>query len=180
MKYFTQSNLYPNGNCWQTALACILEVDPETLPPQTEIERTLRAKIGRWGMYSNCLQGYLRKHHGLSYVTISPYEFTAVRPVRAEHVMCGPTVRTAATGTHHAVVAVNGYAVWDPHPSRDGLIATRDWGCLGVYIPPQSKEDAEREARCGDDEEYQLVFGCLCPLHNLEKVRALPDKQPAA
>lgn len=66
MKYFTQSQLAPHGNCWQTAIACILEVEPDTLPPQSEIDTWPHEVLGGWGMYSNCLQGYLRKHHGLA------------------------------------------------------------------------------------------------------------------
>lgn len=38
--------------------------------------------------------------------------------------------------------------------------------------PPQDKDEIVRQARLGEKEAYQLVFGCLCPACNLEKARA--------
>ena len=39
------------------------------------------------------------------------------------HMLIGDTIR----GTHHAVVARNGYMIHDPHPSRMGLINGGSW-----------------------------------------------------
>ncbi len=176
MKYFTQSNLSP-GNCWQTAIACLLEVNPEFLPPQVEIEQMGPCGVLEgWGSYTNVLNGYLGKHHGLIYSEISAYQFGSVKPVRAGHIMCGPTIRTeqlkvaGAPHIHHCVVAENGKMVWDVHPSRAGLIEVKSWGILGdiqeVTIQDRKKW-AEREIS-------DLIFNrCLCPACNLDKLREM-------
>jgi hypothetical protein len=41
---------------------------------------------------------------------------------RGYHLMVGTTVWTPVNGRHHAVVARFGEMVWDPHPSRAGLV----------------------------------------------------------
>lgn len=176
MKYFTQSNVTP-GNCWQTAIACILDVEPDTLPPQDEIEAWGSYKLGGWSSYSNVLNGYLRKHHALMYAEVDRWKFSLVRPVRSEFVMCGPTVRTAEHGRHHCVVASNGVQVWDPHPSRAGLTEVHSWGVLGALNSEWVRSCADRRA---DDRMYQLVFGCLCPSCGLSEARELVTSQPDA
>ena len=177
LQYFTQSSLSP-GNCWQTAIACLLEVDPELLPPQHEIEAIPNAGgvLGGWGSYSNVLNGYLGKHHGLIYSEIQAYQFGSVRPIMPGHTMCGPTVRTetlkknGSYHIHHCVVGVEGKAVWDVHPSRQGLIEVKSWGILGE-LQPVSLADRKRFAK---DPAADLVFNqCLCPKCNLDKLREM-------
>jgi hypothetical protein len=172
MKFYTQTNLTP-GNCFQTAIACILEVNPERLPPQHEIESWDEKVLDGWGSYSNVLNGYLRRHHGLRYVEIHKWMMGAVMPVRPEHIICGPSPRTdmltkdRAKHIHHCVVGVNGHPVWDVHPSRAGLTGVECWGLLATDAPWQ--RDDSRKA---DDQIYQLVFGCLCPTCGLDRARA--------
>lgn len=173
MIQFTQTNLNP-GNCWQTAIACILEVDPETMPPQHEIE-ALRAEkaVSGWGSYHNALNGYLTKHHGLVYSEIYRHQFGSVRPLREWHTLNGPTVRTSELKesgnfhVNHCVVARNREFVWDVHPSRAGLVRVESWGVIGEKQP----SDPERAKKMLEDEAYALVFGCLCPIHNLNELR---------
>lgn len=176
MKHFTQTRLAPWGNCWQTAIACILEVDPEEMPPQSEIEEMSASKAkpgGGWLLYSNALNGYLKTHHGLVYSEIQKFQFKSVRPVRSLHTLNGPTVRSKEFEKqriyhiNHCVVAKDGAIVWDPHPSRAGLIDVDSWGVLGEAITV----DSEREKRLWEDAGYRLVFGCLCPKHNLNELR---------
>ncbi len=178
MKYYTQSNLSP-GNCWQTAVACLLEVEPDLLPPQHEIESLDHAILNGYGSYQNVLNGYLGKHHGLIYVNVHEWMFGSVKPVIPVHVMCGPTVRTAALqaagapNIHHCVVGLNGVMVWDVHPSRTGLIGVREWGLLGELQPCTI---ADRK-KWTDNEMADLVFNrCLCPACNLSKLRELHAK----
>jgi len=173
MKYFTQSNLRP-GNCWQTAIACLLDVDPDLLPPQVEIESMGPCGVlSGWGSYTNVLNGYLGKHHGLIYSEVQAYKFGSVKPVNAGHVMCGPTVRTealrvaGAPHVHHCVVAVDGKMIWDVHPSRVGLTEVKTWGVLGA-IQEVTVNDRKRMA---NDVMYDLIFNqCVCPQCSLEKV----------
>ena len=159
MKFFTQSNLDP-GNCWQTAIACILGVNPEELPPQHEIQGWPNEALDGWGGYSNVLNGYLAKHHGLMYGEVYAHHFTMVRPAYPEHILCGPTVRTPESKRNHCVVAVNGTAVWDTHPSRAGLTEVETWGLLGP-LGPKPRASMERTGMRGERGHY-LVFNCLC------------------
>jgi hypothetical protein len=183
MKPFTQSNLDP-GNCWQTAIACILGVDPETLPPQHEIEGPAAEVLRGWGSYTNVLNAYLAKHHGLIYFEVQRYQFGGVRPSRPEHILCGPTVRTEAHKAagrqqfNHCVVARNGVAVWDVHPSRAGLIGVDSWGVLGDRQPDHDAGLSERRRR--EDEIYRLIWDCLCPVCGLSELRRRVAAQSAA
>ena len=143
MKRFTQSSLTP-GNCWQTAIACLLEVDPETLPSQVDIETA--DKNG----YSNALNKYLRKHHGLFQAWIHFPSFLGVVPRSpGYHLMAGPTVRTPKNNVHHIVVGQDGAMVWDPHPARSGLTDVTSWVVL-VEAPGSWAESWDRLA-------------CVCP-----------------
>lgn len=150
MREYTQTDT-THGNCWQTAIACVLEVDPAELPCQVSIEVGKRS-------YNNALLWYLEKHHGLMYSELQDYQFPAL-DVRQPgwHVALGPTVRTAVHGKHHAVVAHRGTPVWDPHPTRAGLLEVQRWGILA---PLPGRIAAEREARRA---KYPGEWGCECP-----------------
>ena len=140
------------GNCWQTCVACLLDIDPETMPPQAEYDlytcnedgsRDLSVKEGKGSKsYTNPLQAYLREHHGLAYMEVHlPDEALAVGgPILFNpeysggyHMLTGRTVRSAATGTRHVVVAHHGRTIWDPHPSRAGLLDEIRWAFLIPY-----------------------------------------------
>lgn len=169
MKMFTQSSVSP-GNCWQTALACILNVQPELLPPQEELEALPNDALEGYGSYQNIINGYLGKHHNLSYTTIHGYQTPAIRALHNYwHVITGPTVRTTDSGRYHAVVGCNGMPVWDPHPSRAGLLLDDvnklSWGVLG---PPRPIEQDRLKSNRG----YRMVYSCLCPsCGNLQELR---------
>lgn len=142
----TQTNLDP-GNCWQTCVACILDVDAAELPYQNAPSKF---------SYTNRLNSYLEKHHGLAYVEVHQPVITALSPPEL-HLMAGPTVRTPASGVHHVVVARRGQLVWDPHPSRAGLTAVERWG-LVIPMPDEWKRqrDAWRSTNAVD-------LQCACP-----------------
>lgn len=156
MKEFTQTHLYPKGNCWQTAVACIIDTDPEELPSQFssyyEDKRDDGTIVLRMS-YNNALQAYLRKHHGLAYVEFHspPEAFINVR-FRGYHIMTGLTVRSAEYGgQRHVVVGRDGKVVWDPHPSRLGLTDEINFAVLCPF--PKSWE---RQWKDADDK-------CVCP-----------------
>lgn len=153
MKEFTQSNIVP-GNCWQTAVACILEVDPETMPQQHIVEADLfseDAETRRLARsYNNVLNTYLFKHHGLVYTELYGHQANAVRMgPPGWHVLIGPTVRTDQNGRKHCVVGYYGDQWWDPHPSRAFLTKVTSWGLL-VPMPDDWKKNWER-------------YTCECP-----------------
>lgn len=126
MKRYRQTNFDP-GNCFQTAIACILEVEPSELPPQ-QFSTDSRE-------YDIAIAAFLRKRFGLQLVRVWPYQFGAVRPIRPEHVMCG-TMRKrfdGEGGERHCVVARDGVMVWDPYPTHPGLVGDAEW--WGVLAP---------------------------------------------
>jgi len=123
----TQTTLHPRGNCWQTAVACLLEVPIEALPSQYDAYVQVEDPDGkpRWDLrYNNALQAYLKKHHGLAYVELHyPDESYQQLRIFGWHLMTGATVRSEAQGgDRHVVVGHDGQIVWDPHPSRAGLL----------------------------------------------------------
>lgn len=182
MHRHTQSNLDP-GNCWQTAVACILEVDPDTLPPQVELEAMEREHrlFDGWGSYGNILQGYLWRHHGLRCTRLEEWQ---ARGLHIENlgVLCGPTVRTAALEAagkphvHHAIVGWytrstrDWHQYWDPHPSRAGLLEVDS---VEYLIERDEKDIAHTDKMCakhraeGNEASTMVFLGCLCPQHEL-------------
>lgn len=152
MKEWTQSNLVP-GNCWQTAIACILDVAPDALPDQVTIEAVRKS-------YHNALNAYLGKHHGLVYAPLADFEWGAIATLRLPgyHIVVGPTERTTTSGSHHVVVAQNGIPIWDPHPSRAGLTQIDTWGVLAP-LPPRIV--ASRERLTGDVRAEVLECRCI-------------------
>lgn len=128
MRRLIQTNLDP-GNCWQTCVACLLDVDPEALPPQSEYERRIKQDDGSWHhvgpSYGNALQAYLFRHHDLAWTQLhwAPWRSLS-RVVRATvpFMLCGETVRTKESGARHVVISEVDGSIWDPHPSQAGLI----------------------------------------------------------
>lgn len=137
MREYTQTNLEP-GNCWQTCVACILDVEPEELPPQEKYDLRKYHPDGTWEWlpgksYNNVLQNYLRTHHNLAYVEMhTPSELLESLLVRPHvfHMMTGRTVRTPVNKSRHVVVGRGGQMIWDPHPSRAGLTDEIKWSFL--------------------------------------------------
>jgi len=137
VKQLTQTNLDP-GNCWQTALAILLDLEAEVLPPQAEIEIAMKTEGGRYGghfSYLNAIQCYLQKHHGLVYIELPVWQLDQL-VINGTHLIVGPTVRTAAAierrapTFNHCVVGIGGTMVWDVHPSRAGLTKDEKYGLL--------------------------------------------------
>lgn len=139
--WLTQSVTGENGNCWQTSVACILRVDPETLPDQATIERVTgkdeNGKIVRAGTYNNPLQAYLREHHAMTLVQLWDTHLACVRvtSMNGYHLAYGPSERTPQLGVDHVVVAHEGKTVWDPHPSRAGITKATSWGAFAPWPP---------------------------------------------
>jgi hypothetical protein len=143
MRELTQTVTGLSGNCWQTCVACLLDIDAEVMPAQTDLH------------YHNALNIYLRKHHGLAYVEMhQPEEFLAMLRIADPgwHMLTGTTVRSASlNGSRHVVVARHGEMVWDPHPSRDGLLAEIQW----AFLVPFPKRWEPTWAR--------MPHSCECP-----------------
>lgn len=173
-------------NCWQTAVACILNLPIDALPPQSEIEALPLKVLDGYGSYTNVLNGYLMKHHRLRYTTIQEHQFSSIIPSRPYHVMCGPTIRTeqhlqeGRPNVHHAVVGRFGSLVWDVHPSGAGLLKATSWGLFGRISTPDLLAFLQGIAA----PDYQgkppavgkrLVYHCLCPACGLDEMRDRAD-----
>lgn len=153
MKFHTQTNLDP-GNCWQTCVACVLDVEPEELPDQIVHDAKLEVQedgTKKWvgPHYNTALNAYLRTHHGLAYVEVHyPKELWTVLQIRDPglHLMTGKTVRTPVNNARHVVVGKYGEMIWDPHPSRAGLTEDVNYAFLVPY--PQSWRRFVDESPC--------------------------------
>lgn len=149
----TQTTLGLEGNCWQTCVASILEIDPATMPAQSKYDRVTKGADGNnvYGpSYSNVLRAFLRDHHGLTYAEVYSHTIAglAVRDP-GWHMILGPTERSASLGgMRHVVVGRYGVPVWDPHPSRAGLLE-RDisWGLL-VPFPEEWRDKKSMGGVC--------------------------------
>lgn len=151
----TQTRLYPGGNCWQTAVACLLEIDPEVMPPQADYDWKVKKADGDtdWGpSYDNALQGYLHEHHDLTYHEMhGPPTLYPLLRIESPgwHLLTGRTVRSDQYGgMRHVVVARYGELAWDPHPSRAGLIEEIRWAFLVPYPDSWRKPNAVSECVC--------------------------------
>lgn len=117
------------GNCFQTAVACILDMDLEQVPHFCE--------TGDWlgyVLYWGALQGW----------SVTRYHRTSVEGI-ALGVAGGPGPR----GYHHAVAVVDGRIAWDPHPSRAGLLSVDQVWDFARADPADTRhqmlvDDAER------------------------------------
>ena len=101
------------GDCYRTALACILDRDPSEVPHFAE---------STW--YDADARRWLVEHYGLTLVRTRVQSLANGWQLDLEkgrqdvyHLVIGRTAR----GTLHACVGLNGKVVWDPHPSRSGL-----------------------------------------------------------
>lgn len=147
----TQAYVTPHGSCWQTAVACVLDVPAAELPCQHTIESahvTDGPDYAGHHSYSNALNAYLFKHHGLGYLQEPAWKLGALTfREPGLHVLIGPTVRTSVDGDGpqilHCVVARHGEQIWDPHPSRAGLLRTISVGWL-ADVTKVDERDAER------------------------------------
>lgn len=152
MKEFTQTSLAPRGNCWQTAVACILEVEPSKLPDQATNDSVLVDGSWQGKSYNNAIQAYLRTHHDMAYLELHGndelMECVQIRDDRY-HLMTGETIRSEENaGMRHVVVGRRGVVVWDPHPSRAGLTDGIRWAFLTAFPKEWDRADSERLNPC--------------------------------
>lgn len=114
----------PAGDCVRTALACILdEPAPDAVPHFVEFQRRYD-EIGETYDWWRAARIYTRRSHRLDLVSLEPTFPTYSDPPMSHPyvILAGGSPRS--TDWNHAVVAdaTTGEIVWDPHPSRDGLL----------------------------------------------------------
>lgn len=175
MHRYTQSET-EHGNCWQTAVACVLGISPCLLPPQTQLEQLPAKVLDGWGSYSNILNGYLQKHFQLMYKEYTFWEAQALGlRTRFPHILVGPTVRTKEPlFIQHCVAewynADPGFETWDPHPSRAGLLEAKSVGVIVSADRRESQREWVGRYEEGSPEKEllsKIFLECLCPNCNL-------------
>lgn len=90
------------GNCLQAAVASLLGLDLDAVPHFVQHDDWLE-RLGAFGQQA-----------GYRVVYRSP----------GEPVPMGVAYGRSPRGVQHAVVVLDGVQVWDPHPSRAGLLST--------------------------------------------------------
>jgi hypothetical protein len=153
--HLTQTRLAPEGNCWQTAMACLLRVPAESLPDQVQIDAEPK------GSYNNALIAYLERHHGLAFVDLGRAAIQGLRVTTfgGFHLMSGPTVRTPTSKCNHVVVGFQGELAWDPHPDRAGLTLVEEWTIL---VPQPSGYRARHDEQRAEGKTFDWLH-CRCP-----------------
>lgn len=136
MRQITQTKLYrpadhpegpQHGNCQRAAMASILEIGIDDMPPFEEA-----ASAGRF---------WRQIHEWLEEQGITYRSFDASAPPEGYSIASGPAPR----GVSHAVVALDGKVVWDPHPSRTGLLKIEEYETIR---PMTADELKDRDIRC--------------------------------
>jgi hypothetical protein len=121
MKRITQdqfSNVptpWSRGNCQQAAVASILGLELNVVPS-----------------FHDCPEGFwLGFYNFVKSIGCCVIELPGDRVPNVLYLAYGQSLR----GVRHSCVYKNGKLVWDPHPSRDGLVEV-DWVNLIVPIDP--------------------------------------------
>lgn len=114
-----------HGDCFRCVIASILEMHPQDVPHFSALATDSaeeRRLVREW-----------LAPRGLAYFEIE-WEVGALKNWRKDlsfhHVISGVTVR----GTRHACVGFAGEVVFDPHPSRDGLLPDDGKLLLGFIV----------------------------------------------
>lgn len=99
------------GNCWQTAIASILELDLDAVPHFVDIDE--RGGMNWWSFTVNWLW-----HRGLELYELDHHLYT-----NEYYLVSGKSPRG---DYYHVVVYRNGRLVHDPHPDGTGVL-TEEW-----------------------------------------------------
>lgn len=108
------------GNCLRACLATIFGGGIDEIPPFEWAKGLWWGEFQRWAIET----------HRLKPVLFQPHQ-----PPPGWSLMNGPTGR----GVRHSVVARDGAMVFDPHPSRAGLLAVEDF--IGFTACPPAEPD---------------------------------------
>ncbi len=127
MKPVTQSRTGLDGNCFESCIASLLELQLAEVPDLAAYEDD-----GRW---LKKLNEWLGPKYGLAYLELSiahdeTDNFFSDKDFY--HVMIGPTERSGKI--KHAVIGRKGRMVHDPHPSQRGILREDSFLMIGVLV----------------------------------------------
>lgn len=139
MKPVTQTEIgrdNPRANCLMASLASILECELPQLPDVHELEVK---GMHWWG----AMRDALLPHRLVPVIyNVNAPEFPAIAPI-GYHVAVGKSPRSEQD---HAVVALDGKVVHDPHPTRAGLDGGIRWW---IILAPLMPDPFTRCPKCG-------------------------------
>lgn len=127
MIFQKQTRTGPNGNCFHTCIACLLDMPVEKLPSHLPTKgwfRRLNSWLARRGLNLLMFPETHRRFHQRFAWCPSGY-----------YIACGPTERTKRGGYGHAVVYCRGRLAWDPHPEGNGLKDIEGYAVLVAAKP---------------------------------------------
>jgi hypothetical protein len=137
----TQTKFVPKGNCYAACIASILELRIDRLPHLPEDDNTILEKFPiKNPEYFNVkdarttwwhdMWGNWFKENNLTKITIKCEKLGEYdrRVLEIYHIINGPSPRDLEQkedrdGWKHSVVGFKGLIRFDPHPSRNGLLA---------------------------------------------------------
>ena len=113
MRHITQTKFgSEEGNCFAACIACLFPVEIEDVPDFYQQAQSLW-----WDAF--CL--WMCEHFNVEPVITGHYE--SIPDPSTPYLIGGKAER----GLMHSVIGRNGKVIWDPHPSRAGLIDQQDY-----------------------------------------------------
>ena len=128
---------FPHGDCFSACVASILEreiTECQMFPDGVDetSENDIATKKHWWIVF----QRWLREHHNLQAIYLHISELDGYVP-KGYSIVSGKGPR----GLDHSAVGLDGNIIHDPHPSRAGLLAVRDY----ILFVPLVREALEKE-----------------------------------
>jgi len=122
------------GNCWEAAIASVLEIPLEEVMDERDESHPRWAPgtwqkdwFETWAQHWNLKRDWLKEVHGKDLV---PGEGEAPPPEMLPPDGFWLAVGPARRGCLHCVVFQGAEMVHDPHPDRTGLLAVTEWEVL--------------------------------------------------
>jgi hypothetical protein len=122
VKHYTQTRIHSeqqNGDCWATAIECILDLPLGTLPRWENNDTS----------YWQTVMTFLAHHYGLWCQRVDASAHSMLHPV-GFHIINGDSPRFAGLG--HSVVGFDGDFFHDPHPDGSYVSRVTEWE---FYVP---------------------------------------------
>lgn len=120
-----QTHFRDQGNCFEAALASILEINLEDVPDFGSDEQWLFR-----------LADFLEPLD-MFYIEIEPVnleEETILKPMFNKMSIYHFINGTSPRGGPHACVGRNGFIIHDPHEDGGGLVEIKSWGFIGIRL----------------------------------------------
>lgn len=120
------------GDCYKTCLACLFEVDPNTIPDVTEAMWLSEDEFLR--VYEEWLRsiGYASIHVPMAHSLETVLEWSNKLNPDVYHLLTGHSKNRVP----HVVVCLNGQIIWDPSIDKSGIIGPVEGYYWLTYFTP--------------------------------------------